>query len=235
LLEALASEERSIRRTVAIAMGRLGCPGAGDNLASSLSFDEGKDVFLRDGYARALEMLGKPGIDALIALADSGAQKDTDSVVEVYRGLRSQAAVDALIRILKNPHVSSPQRAELVRSAINYQFDPPLSLEPLVAYLSSQPKETWEVKKAMLEVLATSGTLKGATAETFRGAAVKDAEQKEAILVLRATAEGARQMGQLYAAGKLPGELRQEVVKALGMYASKDTAAARLLKEITKE
>ena len=61
-----------MRRAVALAMGRLGGAGAADALVNALAFDDGKDVYLRDGLVRAIESLGKPGIDALLALADSG-------------------------------------------------------------------------------------------------------------------------------------------------------------------
>ena len=167
LLQALSSEDLAVRRAVALAMGRLARPGAGDNLATTLSFDDSKDRFLHDGILRGVERLGKPGIAALISLAESGVQKDTDQVVEAFLGLRSCPAFDALPTLLKHMHVVSGQRADLIRSALNYQLDPPVSLEPIVACVASPSRETSAVKKAILEVLGTPGTLKGAKADVL--------------------------------------------------------------------
>src|SRR5262249_3973930 len=139
LLTALASEDLALRRAVALAMSHVGGPGAADNLASALSFDDTGDVFLRDGLVRALEGLGKPGIAARLALADSGVRKDLDRVVEAFTALRTRPGHEALPRLLKRPHLSDAQRAALVRCANNYLLDPPISLEPLAGALAERP------------------------------------------------------------------------------------------------
>jgi hypothetical protein len=267
LLLALASEDYAVRRAVALAMGRLAGPGAGDNLAAALSFDKSKDPFLHDGIVRGLEMLGKPGMDSLLALADSGVQKDTDRVVEVFLGLRSRSAFEALATLLKHRHVSSSQRAELIRSAANYLLDPPVALDGLVALVAGE-EEPEEVRKALLDVLGTQGTVKGAKATQWVLSQLKDSEdpmrrhalrtlrvvdsvaaaarargyltgndaglQREAVLVLSATGEGARLVGKTFLQKKLPAALREEVLAALRKHSSKDADAARLLTEILK-
>ncbi|MFO0926912.1 MAG: hypothetical protein U0736_07695 [Gemmataceae bacterium] len=96
---------------------------------------------------------------ALIALADSGVQKDTDRVVEAFLGLRSRAALDAVPVLLKHPHVSTMQQAELVRSCVNYLLDPPAALDPLVAAVTAEGNPT--VTRALLELLATPGVVGG--------------------------------------------------------------------------
>src|SRR5207302_3690334 len=103
---------------------------------------------------RALEMLGKDGITALLALADSGVQKDTDRVVEAFLILRERPAFDALPTLLGHRHVGSAGRADLIRSLSRYRLDPPVSLEPIVAFVAGQKTETTEVKKALLDILA---------------------------------------------------------------------------------
>jgi putative membrane-bound dehydrogenase-like protein len=238
LLEALASEDLSVRRAVALAMGRLAGPGAADNLAVALSFDQSKDVFLRDGLVRALESLGKSGIDALIALADSGVQKDTNRVVDAFLCLRSKAAFAALPTILKHMHVSSEQQVELVRSCTNYLLEPPVSLDPIVDFVASRPKTAPAVKKALLEVLAAPGVEQGAKAMDWAVAVAtgKDDEamQRDAVRVLGMTAKGARQAGQLLLDKKLPAGLLSQVTEALRKYADKDAEAAMLLKEVNR-
>ena len=105
--KALVAEDNDLRRAVALAMARVAAPGTADNLAATLKADDGKDLVLHDGLVRALEMLGKPGIESLIRIADSGVQKDTDHVATTFLGLRITAAFDALPRLLKNPHLST--------------------------------------------------------------------------------------------------------------------------------
>jgi putative membrane-bound dehydrogenase-like protein len=191
LLVALAIEDFAVRRAVALAMGRLAGPGAADNLATALSFDESKDLFLRDGLLRALEELGKPGIDALLALADSGVQKDTDRVVEAFLGLRSPAAFAALPRLLGHRHVGSTQRAELLRSATNYQpaawAAAPLSLEGLAAAVGRRP-ETAEVKVALLEALAAAGAARGPKSSAWVVSRLEDGSAEVRLAALAAAA-----------------------------------------------
>jgi quinoprotein glucose dehydrogenase len=238
LLEGLANEDLPVRRAVALAMGRLAGPGAGDNLAAALSFDNSKDVFLRDGLARALELLGKPGIDALLALGDSGVQKDTDRAVETFLGLRSRAAFAALPTLLKHMHVSSEQQAELVRSCTNYLLDPPVSLDPIVAFVAEGPRIAAGVKKALLDVLAAPGIEPGTKAVDWVAAVVADKANaelhREGVRVLGKTAAGACKAGRLLLDKKLPAALQTEVTEALRKHADKDAEAAKLLMEVKK-
>jgi putative membrane-bound dehydrogenase-like protein len=238
LLQALASEDLSVRRAVALAMGRLAGPGTGDNLASALSFDESKDRFLRDGILRALERLGKSGIDALVALSDSGVQKDTDRVVEAFLGLRSRDAFAGLPAILKHMHVSSEQQAELIRSCINYQLDPPVSLDPIVAFVAGQRKAALVVKKALLDALATPGVEPGAKAEDWVLSVATDKTdeelQRSAVRVMGMTATGACKAARLLLDKKLPARLLPQVSEALRKHSATDADAAKLLKEVKR-
>jgi putative membrane-bound dehydrogenase-like protein len=238
LLEAMASDDLPVRRAVALAMGRLASPGAGDNLATALSFDDSKDRVLRDGLARALELLGKPGIDALLALGDSGVQKDTNRVVETFLGLRSRAAFAALPTLLNHMHVSSEQQAELMRSCTNYLLDPPVSLDPIAAYVAARPRTAPAVKKALLEVLAAPGIEPGTKAVDWAATmATEKADtdlHREAIRVLGKTAVGACKAGRLLLDKKLPVGFGPEVVEALRKHADKNAEAAKLLKDVKK-
>ncbi|MFO0876560.1 MAG: HEAT repeat domain-containing protein [Gemmataceae bacterium] len=186
LLKMLATEDRMVRRAVALAMGRIAGPGAGSSLATALAFDTGNDPYLRDGLVRALEILGKPGIDALVALADSGVQRDCDRVAEVFRGLRSQPAFDAILRLLPNPHLSAQQRADVVRSAPHYLLEPPVSLEGIAGYLNSIEGESGDVRVALLEVLSVPGARRGANGEEFIQTQLKDAGDDVRLAALKA-------------------------------------------------
>jgi HEAT repeat protein len=188
LLKALNDEDASVRRSVALAMSRINAPGAADALANTLIADDGKDVCLRDGLVRAVEGLGAPGLERLTALADSGVQKDLDRVVEVFAALRTRPAAEAAATLLKNPHLSIEQRAVLVRSYSNYQLDPPLSLEPLLDYLTANPDEAVPVRLAALEALSAHG-VPGDRARTWLLSALDDREAQVRLSAIQAAAD----------------------------------------------
>jgi putative membrane-bound dehydrogenase-like protein len=157
IMKALGDQEPAVRRAGALALGRIGGEGAPSALINYLQVDHQQgDVFLKDSYLRALERLGKPGIDALLSLASSG-DKEREIAIEAFLALRGKAAADALPEMLARPDITTAQREALVRSYTNYQFDPPLSLDPLVTFLARRPNESLEVIRAALEVFAASG------------------------------------------------------------------------------
>jgi hypothetical protein len=170
-----------------------------------------------------------------LSLADSGVQKDTDAVVESFLAMRSRPAFDALPSILNHRHVSAAQRVELIRSCANYQLDPPASVEPIAAYIAAQKKETTDVKKALLGVLATPGVVRGKKADEWIRAMLiddRDEVQKAAVAAAGTTAGGAVHAARLLAAKKLPNALRADVIAALRGHAAKDAEAAKVLAEL---
>ncbi|HVL14463.1 MAG TPA: PVC-type heme-binding CxxCH protein [Gemmata sp.] len=156
LMRAIGDPEPAVRRVAALALGRVGGEGAAGALVSGYEADQKRDPFLRDAYLRGLEKLGKPGIDALLALAGSG-DRERDLAVEVFLGLRTKPAAEALPELLLRPDVTTAQREALVRSYANYEFDPPLSLDPLADFLARRPNEPAGVVQAAVEVFAASG------------------------------------------------------------------------------
>lgn len=161
LLVQLGDENPAVRRAVALAMGRIGSPGAAEALVNALAFNESKDADLERGLIRAIENLGKPGIDRLLALFESGVKKDADRVVDAFLTMRTRPAAEAIPRVLKYPHLTIEQRAGLVRSHANYLLDPPLPLDPLLDYLVSQPGEAEQVQLAGVAVLSLEGFRSG--------------------------------------------------------------------------
>jgi putative membrane-bound dehydrogenase-like protein len=183
LLKFLSDNDPAVRRAIALAMGRIGAPGSADALANAIVFNDSKDPYLRDGLVRGLELVGKEGMERLVALSESGVDKDLDRVVETFSMMRTPAAAEMIPLLLKNPHLSIAQRAELIRSYRNYLFDPPLSLDPLLQYLLSQPSEAVQVKQAGLEALSASDAFKG---EKAVGWLLTVLEEKDADLRLAA-------------------------------------------------
>jgi putative membrane-bound dehydrogenase-like protein len=220
LLKQLGDGDPAVRRAVAMAMGRVGAPGAADCLANAYAFDEGRDLYLRDGILRALEALGKPGIEALLTLAESGDEKNLGKVVDAFTALRTRPAANSIPQLLANPHLGIARRADLVRSYANYLLDPPVSLEPLLSYLLAHPEEPAAVKLAGLEVLSSSGPQKSERAAAWLIALLgeKDAAVRlatlEAVGTTRLTAAAPRLESLLRREGT-PAAEKQAALKAL--------------------
>lgn len=229
LLKALGDRDATVRRAGALAIGRLANDGAADALVNALKFDEAADAYLKDAYVRGLERLGGRGVDALLALSASG-DKETALAVEAFTALRERPGVEALPTLLTNPHVSAEQREALVRSFANYQFDPPISLEPLADFLAKRPNEPVGVVQAALEVFSVSGGLNSPKATQLvvglldradaevRLAAVKAAEDTRLVaavpMLLKMLADTARPQAE-----------RTAVVKALRVMNDRRAAA----------
>lgn len=167
LVRRLDDEDPTVQRVAALAVARLGGDGAADALVNAWKANDGKDAFLTDAYLRGLEYLGKAGINALLAVADSGNNVERDKVAVAFTGLRTKEAADALIQFIANPHLLPSQRADLVRSYANYQFDPPMSYEPLINFIADRPNEPTAVKIAALDLFAATGNLSGEKATAW--------------------------------------------------------------------
>ncbi len=113
LLHVLGDPDPSSRCAVALAMAKVAAPEAADCLATALSFDIGGDPYLRDGLVRSLEMLGKPGLERLLALANSGEEAWLELAADSFCALRSPAAIGLLPQLLGNPHLLPEQRVAL--------------------------------------------------------------------------------------------------------------------------
>jgi putative membrane-bound dehydrogenase-like protein len=190
LLKALVDQDPSVRRAVALAMGRLGGPGAADALVNTLASDDGKDTNLSDGLVRAIETLGKPGIDQLMSLAESGVAKDLDRVVETFARLRNRAAADAVPTLLKNPHLSIAQRAQVLASLNNYLLDPPLSLAPAIDYLLANPDEAAPVKLAGVQILSAADGPRSPRAVQWLLSLLTDADPDVRLAAIQAVGKG---------------------------------------------
>lgn len=157
LLQSLGDTEPAVRRAVALAMGRIAADGSDDNLVNALAFDDGRNAFLREGLIRAIERLGKPGVERVLSLADSGAHKDLDTAVEAFLAMRTRAAAEGLPTLLKNVHLSAGQRADLIRSFARYQLDPPVSPQPILNSVISDAKAAPQVRQAALDLFGSTG------------------------------------------------------------------------------
>jgi HEAT repeat protein len=235
LLKVLNDNDLSVKRSVALAMGRIAASGAADALVNTLAFDDSDDRYLRDGLVRALESLGKQGIDRLLALADSGVKKDLDLVVEVFVALRTRPAADALPGLLKNPHLSIAQRADLIRSYRNYLLKPPVSPEPVLDYLLANPKEASPVKLAALEVLSGTEALKSAKGAKWLLTLLEERNPGVRVSVIKAIADArlvkaAPALVKLLADRSRPVAEREAVLKALRVL--NDRSAVAVLKEV---
>jgi quinoprotein glucose dehydrogenase len=218
LMRAIGDPEPAVRRAAALALGRVGGESAPGALVSGYQADHKGDPFLRDGYIRGLEKLGKPGIDALLSLASSG-DAERDLAIEAFLALRTKPAADALPELLLRPDITTAQRESLVRSYTNYEFDPPLSLDPLAEFLARRPNEPIEIVRAAVEVFAASGTNNPKAASFVLGLLGKpdDAIRLVAIKAIEDTrlTIAAPQLIEILGDAAKPLEERTAVLKAL--------------------
>ena len=187
LVKALADANLGVRRSAALALPRVG-GAAADALLTAWRSDADADAFLKDAYLRGLELTGKAGVNALLALAASG-EKDIRPTVEAFVALRTRPAADALPELLGNPHLSAADRDALVRSYANYQLDPPISLDPLVTYLANNPKLPPTVVQAGLETLTLCNAV-GPTARELVLRLMTNADRDVRLAALKAVEDG---------------------------------------------
>jgi putative membrane-bound dehydrogenase-like protein len=190
LIKALTDESRAVRRSAALALGRIGADSASDAILNAWKADDGQDAFLTDAYLRALEKLGSRGIKALLAVAQSGDDAILKKVAQAYTTLRTRPAFDALPELLAHPHLNPDLKTDLVRSYLNYQFDPPLSMEPLAQFLTSRPNEPVAVRITGLEVLAATGGVGGGKGAEFVLGLVDAKEEPVRLAAFRAIENG---------------------------------------------
>ena len=190
LTQRLSDQNLAVRRATALALARVGGDGPADTIVNAWKSEEVRDLFLMDGYIRALERLGKPGMNALLSLANSGQKGDLEKVALAFAAFRTKAAADALPQLLANPHLDPGQRADLIRSYANYLLDPPLSLEGLAGFTAARPTDPSEMKTAALEVLAATGSLGGPKATALVLALIDDADPSVRLAAVRAAEEG---------------------------------------------
>lgn len=229
LLKRVGDTHLAVRRAAALALARVGGGGAADSLVNAWKSEESRDPFLTDGYLRAVERLGKPGLDALLSLAASGQKADLDRVAAAFAGFRTKPAADALPELLANPHLEPAQRADLVRSYTNYLLDPPLSLEGLAGFIAGRTHDPAEMKVAALEVLGATGSLGGPKA-TALVVGLIDAPEADVRLAAiqsaddgRVTAAGPKLLAALADSKRSVSE-RVAIVKALRVTAGGQAA-----------
>jgi putative membrane-bound dehydrogenase-like protein len=219
-VKALNDPHPQVRHSAALAIGRLGAEGSAGILVNAWKNDSSKDVWLKDSYIRGLERLGKPGIDALVALANSG-DKGMAQAVEAFISLRIREGADAIPQLLNNAQASPAQREMLIASYNNYQLDPPISLDPLAKYLALHPDESPGVVGAAVEVFAASPTgLESPQAKAVVLALLSRTDPGVRLAAIRAV-EAARltaaapKLLELLADTSRPLEERSTIVKAL--------------------
>jgi glucose/arabinose dehydrogenase/HEAT repeat protein len=185
LLRALTDGNPTVRRAVAVAMGRLRGDGATDVLVNTLVFDEGRDPALLLGYIHAIELLGKPGIERLLSVGDSGVDADIAKIVRAFLALNTPAAAEVLPRLLLNPHLTDRQRANLLRTLSRYRFEPPLPLDVIAVHFAAMPEEGIAPKLAALEAIAISnGSANTPKLGTFLLSLLKDKDARVRLAAL---------------------------------------------------
>jgi quinoprotein glucose dehydrogenase len=234
-LQVLGDQDFAARRAIILAMGRVGGPSAPDALANTFKSYKDNDPFLLDAILRAIERLDKRGVERLVALAQSGVEKDFDRVVDAFLGLRVRAAADAIPELLNYPHLTIPQRVNLLKSYSNYVLDPPVSLAPVVKYLERHKDEPIQVRLAALEVLTMPGQPRNEKVEDLALPLLEQSDAAFRLALIRVVENGrlaraAPILAKLLTDAERSVEERTAVAKALGVLG--DKAVVPALKEL---
>ena len=94
----LGDEDPAVRRAVMLAIGHINAPAAAENLVDVLN-ESSNAADVRDGLVRAIEDTGKPGIERLLAMAESGRGQGTRLVCR--RGVHHDADTPRIQRCCK--------------------------------------------------------------------------------------------------------------------------------------
>jgi quinoprotein glucose dehydrogenase len=153
LLRILGDPDPATRREVALAMARIGAPEAADCIAGALSFDIGTDLCLRDGLVRALERLGKPGLEQLLKLGNSGEADRLELAVNAFCALRAPLGLGLWPQLFNNPHLANADRARLIRSLARYSADSVGAANRALVGVVAVLDANWELWVAASEVV----------------------------------------------------------------------------------
>lgn len=167
IIKALFDDRPPVRRALALALGRIGGPGAEDALLNLFRFEKRNDRYLVDGIVRGIERTGSRGMRKLIDLAMSGSDQDRDRVVEAFLTLRTRSGAEALPELLTIAHLTSDQRANLIKSFANYLLDPPLNLEVLLDPRVIRTDAPAIEQRAVLHILGLFGAVQGERVEKW--------------------------------------------------------------------
>ncbi len=186
LLQQLTDAEPAVRRAAALALGRVGGGGAAEALVNTYKSEQTPDPFLFDAYIRGLERLGKRGIEAVLNVGQSGNNDDLALALRIFAALREQAGAEALPELLAYPHLTPAQRETLVRSYANYQLEPPISLDPLAAFLAKRPEEPANVVQAAVEVFGTTSASAGKPTRDYLVGLLSRGDVETRLMVIQA-------------------------------------------------
>lgn len=234
MTKAAHDADPAVRRAALLALPRVDS-NCSDVLIAAWKENRTKDVYLADAYIRALERLGKSGIDALVEAAATGDAVTRDRVATAFASLRTKPAFDALPKLIAAEYWMPGQRAELIRSYSNYLFDPMPSAEPFAAFLASRPSELPAALLAGVEVLSANGGLNMPSGVTLVTALLnsKDADARLAGLaaVEQSRVTGARpDVASIVADEKRTATERGAALRAIRVVGNADSA--RLVRQL---
>jgi glucose/arabinose dehydrogenase len=153
LLHILGDADPATRRSVALAMARANPADAAGSIATSLTFDIGTDPNLRDGLVRALERTGKPGLDELLKLAESGEADRLELAVNSFCALRTELPLERLPQLLNSPHLDAAARVRLIRSLARYPALQLKDVQPVLVWLVQKHPADLELWRSLALVL----------------------------------------------------------------------------------
>ena len=183
----LHDKNPAVIRSAALGLAKVGGEKATGPILEALRADDGSDAYKRDGLVRAIEKIGPSAMTAVAAMLQSKNEADRAMAVDLFSRFRSRAAGDALGALVGKEGLPPADREALIRSYRNYQFDPPLNIEPMVKYVEGHPECGVGVQLAALEMIGLFAASKPAGASDFVGALADNLNPAVRMAAIRAS------------------------------------------------
>ncbi len=148
-------------------------------------------------------------------------------MVDTFAMLQTRAGYEGLPSLLKYPHLTVEQRVKLIRSCANYLLDPPISLDPIVAYLSGPAGAPPEVKQAGAELLSSGGTAPSDKSDAWLLGLLADSDENVRLAGIQAIQARRLQRARPHLNNLTRDEERSAAERAAARRASRRLDAAR--------
>ncbi len=160
LTKHLDDPDGRVARDAALSLARHGAAHADATvkaLFAWLTSHPKEDVVTRDGFIRALERLGKDGVEIVADAIREGTADQRREAVNIFIAMRSKEAAQVLPSLATQAGLTGAERLALVRQYKDIPLNIALSTESLAAWVAAHKDVEPAVKAATLEVCRLAG------------------------------------------------------------------------------
>ena len=117
-----------------------------------------QDVWLVDGYVRAIERCGSTGVSFVSQWLRDGDDLERELAVSIFEAMRTRELVDGLDQAMSmETGLSDSQRLRLIETYRHILVEPPIQASGVAKWLSNHRQASAELRVAALQTLAMTG------------------------------------------------------------------------------